>query len=40
LIGKTNSDVSFKGKIDEVAIYNHALDSQEIVYIKGGNYLN
>ena len=37
-IGRTNADVAFKGKIDEIAIYNYALDSQEIVSVRGGNY--
>ena len=37
-IGKTNSDVPFKGKIDEIAIYNFALDSNQILSVKNGNY--
>ena len=37
-IGKTNADMPFKGKIDEVAIYNFALDSNEILSVKSGTY--
>ena len=39
-IGKTTADVPFKGKIDEVAIYNYALDSDEIIRVKDGFYLD
>ena len=39
-IGKTTADVPFKGKIDEVAIYNYALDSDEIIRVKNGFYLD
>jgi len=39
-IGKTTADVPFKGKIDEVAIYNYALDSNEIIRVKDGFYLD